>query len=199
MKKLLAIIAITIIGVLAVSVVTLAFVKTDYNQAKISSEIEVYYGQETGIFKDDDNEEYADIYEKLKQLYVKGTKETVLSSLFQGAYSQDAKPEIKKSGWTFAKTDGKVYLKFIFNTEQVLSFNGKVYIDEAKTSTDKTIKYDAIWVEIINSNSLVKVNAYFRNTDSSGSTKSSYRIMFLTAHMDLYNYIVELSENDYLF
>lgn len=205
MKKIFSIAAITMLSIIAISVISLAFIKTNYNQLTVGDTIEVYYGSAHNTFySNSENESNQKTYKKLKDLFLKGTDESILSSLFQGAYSESGNATIEKSGWTFttSSSSSAVYLKFTYTEEdlQTIKLNGKVYEDENLTITDKTIKYDAVWVEIINSGSLTKITAYFRNATSNNSSNySDYRIKFLARHAELYSYIVELSEEGNLF
>lgn len=205
MKKIFSIAAITILSIIAISVISLAFIKTGYNQLTVSNTIEVYYGSSHNTFyADSSNENSLKVYNKLKELYLKGTEESILSSLFQGAYSESGKASVEKSGWTFttSSSSSAVYLKFTFGEQnlQTIKINDKTYEDENLSTSDKTIKYDAVWVEIVNSGSLTKITAYFRNTTNNNTSNySDYRIKFLARHAELHSYIVELTEDGYLF
>ena len=98
MKKrltlILTIVACVIVGLIAASAITLALVKSNFNQVidtdKISG-ITVYMDSKDNYY---DAETGADVFNKIKNLYNQGTKESVLSSMFQGAYSDDAKAEV---------------------------------------------------------------------------------------------------------
>lgn len=199
MKKLLTIIALSLVAVIGATIITLAFVKTNYGQVPTSNidEVIVTYNSKSGTF---DEENYEEIYSNLLSKFDAGVKETMLSSLFQGAYSANAKAEITKASWTESSV-GSTYVKFNYNESNLptITLNGEEYVDETLTTTDKTVEYSAVYVTVVNSSALTTVTAYFVHTLNNTSTNSgNYKITFV-AHLDgLYDYITSLSEDGYL-
>lgn len=203
MKKILTIVALALVVILGATVITLAFVKTDYDQlttANVES-IVVYYGTANNTFSSD-VENDKDIYNKLISEYNKGTKETVLSSLFQGSYASDAKPEVKYETWTFSPAAGKNFLKLNYSEGNypVIKINGEVYEHDALLTAEKTVEYKSVYVQIEDSSELTKITAYFVHTlNNTTSNVSNYRIQFVTHHESLNDYVVELYEANQLF
>jgi hypothetical protein len=198
MKKLLLMIALTLCAIIGISVITLAFVKTDYNQISVSNidSIEVFHeGKKNEFYAN--GETSKDIYNTLRNKYINGSKEVILSSLFQGAYSSDAKAEIVKASTSFSTESAKSYLIFEYTVPQTVKLNDKVYEDETKITEDKTVKYQAVTIEIINSKTLTEITAKFRDIDNINT--STYQVKFIAKHADLYNYITELKEDSLLF
>lgn len=201
MKKILAIVAVSLIAVLTATLITLSFVKTNFNQLNVNSsdiqEITVYYGTKEGTFGNAGDQTNIDVYNELISLYNQGTKEPILTSLFQGAYSASAKPEITRGGGTISPSGSDMYLRIGYYTtaDQVVSLDGQAWIDE-EISADE-ITYNYVWVSVVNSNDLVQVTAYYEYIDGSVGTYN-YSITFLAHHSALYDYILDLSDNDYL-
>ena len=199
MKKLLTIIALSLVGLLGATVITLAFVKTDYDQLNTSGveAITVLHSSKENTFYSDTNEE---VFNKLLAEYEKGTRESVLSSLFQGAYSADAKPEVLKLGWILNNSATYLKLSYEAGSYPTITLNGKEYTDENLTTTNKTVEYKAVYLEVENTTTLTKITAYFVETLNNTSNNSgNYKIQFVTRQSSLHSYIVSLYENDMLF
>ena len=191
MKKILTIVALSLCGVIATVVLIMGIVKTDFNQliTNDATYINVYMNGNSNSYNNDSDE-----FDELYKLYYKGTKEVVLSSLFQGAYSSDANAEINKSTTTLSSltsSTSKTYLKFHYADAKQVILNGEVYEDDTLTTTDKTVYYTDVLVEIAYSSVLTKVTAYIQNIDS--YTSSTYQVSFVTNHVELYDYITELN------
>lgn len=199
MKKVLTIVALALVGLIGASVITLAFVKTDYSQLTTSNitDIVVYYGTEEAAFSEA-NEEFDVLLEK----FAASEKETILSSLFQGAYSNEADATVEKLSWTFSKSSDTTYLRFVYDANEtypVIQLNGENYIDETLTTDDQTVEYSSVYVEVENNSTLTTITAYFIQTlDNESSTSSNYRISYVAQQSDLYDYIVSLSEDGLL-
>ncbi len=194
LTKVLTIIAIALVGLIAASAVTLAIVKSNFNQVidtdKVTG-ITVYTDTQSDYFTKDNNKE---VYNKLVELYNKGTKESVISALFQGAYSENAKAEVlstSKSISALQKPDTNNYvLQFYFSEDQTLVVNGETVTDSSIYGTDKSVKYSTVFFEVEENTTLTKVNCYIVSNTSSNYC---YRyVSFVTAHADLHEYISEL-------
>lgn len=196
-KKLaliLTIIACTLVGLIAVSAITLALVKSNFNQVidtdKISG-ITVYLDSKDNYYSADTS---ADVFNEIKKLYDKGTKESVLSSLFQGAYSDDAKAEVITSTTSTStlKTPatGTIVLKINFSETLKLVVNGETQEDASIYGDDKAIYFNTVYFNVENNNTLTKVRCYIV---SNTNQNYSYRqVLFATHHTELYNYLNDL-------
>lgn len=198
MKKILTIIALSLVGIIGAGVITLAFVKTNYGQLSTSNieEIVVYYGTENNTFTEED-----EIYNTLLEKFDASNKETILSSLFQGAYSKDAKPAVEKLSWTFSTSTDTMYLKFNFNSDNypMIKVDGENYIDDTLTTDDQTVEYKSVYITVENTSTLTTVTAYFVQAENNDTTTSSnYRITYVAHQEALYDYITELSNDSYL-
>ena len=198
MKKrltlILTIVACVIVGLIAASAITLALVKSNFNQVidtdKISG-ITVYMDSKDNYY---DAETGADVFNKIKDLYNKGTKESVLSSMFQGAYSDDAKAEVIPSTTSTStlKTPAAdtIVLKINFKETMKLVVNGEVQEDSSIYGADKAIYFNTVYFNVENNETLTKVRCYIV---SSTNQNYSYRqVMFATHHSELYNYLKDL-------
>lgn len=198
MRKLLTIIALTIVLILSATTITLALVKSNFNQVSLNNIqfIDVYYGSKHGNFANTGETEKK-VFEEILNNYKKGTKESILSSLFQGAYSEDAKAEIINSSWTFSPNSEKTYIVFTYKNGNLpkITLNGKEYEHETKGK----IEYKAVYIEVEKSEYLVKINAYFIEAESADNKTSNFRVQFVAHHDALYNYIVSLNEDSLLF
>ncbi len=198
MKKrltlILTIVACVLVGLIAASAITLALVKSDFNQVidtnKIAG-ITVYMDSKDNYY---DSETSADVFNKIKELYNAGTKESVLSSLFQGAYSEEAKAEVITSTTSTStlKTPGAdtIVLKINFKENIKLVVNGEVQEDSSSLEDDKSIYFNTVYFNVENNETLTKVRCYIVSTTNQNY---SYRqVMYATHHSELYNYLKDL-------
>lgn len=194
LTKVLTIVAIVLVGLIAVSAITLALVKSNFNQVIDMSKVEgitVYTDSKDNYYSEDTNKE---VFEQLKKLYNKGTEESVISALFQGAYSKRAKAEVITStvSTDTLKTpaSGTYVLKFNLKETQQLKVNGEVVEDSSKYGSDKSIYYNTVYVNIENNTALTKIRCYII---SETSINYSYtQVDFVAHHSELFDYISDL-------
>ena len=203
MRKIFSIIAIVLIVGIVASLITLSLVKTDYNELNIGTDVQeivVYKGSLEGSFTPNNiaNPDSEEVYNKIIELYNKGTKESVLASLFQGAYSESAQPEIVRGAGTVTPTDSALYVRFIFDAEDapVITLDGEEWIDS--DVSENTLQYYSVWVEVEDNATLTKVTAYYQYSEGSYNSYN-YKISYLSQHADLYDYILQLEEDGLLF
>ena len=194
LTKVLTIVAIVLVGLIAVSAITLALVKSNFNQVIDMSKVEgitVYTDSKDNYYSEDTNKE---VFEQLKKLYNKGTEESVISALFQGAYSKRAKAEVITSTVSVdtlkTPASGTYVLKFNLKEKQQLKVNGKVVEDSSKYGPDKSIYYNTVYVNIEDNTALTKIRCYII---SETSINYSYRqVDFVAHHSELFDYISDL-------
>lgn len=194
LTKVLTIVAIVLVGLIAVSAITLALVKSNFNQVIDMSKVEgitIYTDSKDNYYSEDTNKE---VFEQLKKLYNKGTEESIISALFQGAYSKRAKAEVITStvSTDTLKTpaSGTYVLKFNLKETQQLKVNGKVVEDSSKYGSDKSIYYNTVYVNIEDNTALTKIRCYII---SETSINYSYRqVDFVAHHSELFDYISDL-------
>lgn len=194
--KILTIVALAIFAALAIAAIVLAVIKKDFNQV-INSDVNavtVYQGTASNTyFKNADDEESKTVFNNVMNKYYAGTKESLLSSMFQGAFSKAAQPEVVKTGATALSTilTSETYnIRFHFANEQTLKINNEVYIDSKLTSQDKTVKYSSVILTVEKNNTLNKISMYVVN--DSNSSYTYYTVKFATHHQALYDYIADL-------
>lgn len=194
LTKVLTIVAIVLVGLIAVSAITLALVKSNFNQVIDMSKVEgitVYTDSKDNYYSEDTNKE---VFEQLKKLYNKGTEESVISALFQGAYSKRAKAEVITSTVSVDTlknpASGTYVLKFSLKDTQQLKVNGKVVEDSSKYGSDKSIYYNTVYVNIEDNTALTKIRCYII---SETSINYSYtQVDFVAHHSELFDYISDL-------
>ena len=194
LTKVLTIVAIVLVGLIAVSAITLALVKSNFNQVIDMSKVEgitVYTDSKDNYYSEDTNKE---VFEQLKKLYNKGTEESVISALFQGAYSKRAKAEVITSTVSVdtlkTPASGTYVLKFNLKDTQQLKVNGEVVEDSSKYGSDKSIYYNTVYVNIENNTALTKIRCYII---SETSINYSYtQVDFVAHHSELFDYISDL-------
>lgn len=195
LTKVLTIIAIVLVGLLATSAVVLALVKSNFNQVVDTTKVEgitVYTGSKDNYYSKEYNKED---FEKLLTLYNKGTKESVISALFQGAYSKNAKAEVLKNTVTTSSltspSDGTYVLKFDFSEDITLVVNGEKIEDTTKSGKDKSIKFNSVYFNVEKNTSLTKVKCYI--VSDTNSTYSYRQVTFPTHHSELFDFVKGLN------
>lgn len=197
MKKtlvtVLTIIACVLVGLIAATAITLALVQYNFNQVIDTDKIEgitVYLDDKDNYY---DAESGSDVFGTIKDLYNKGTKESVLSALFQGAFSDEAKAEVITSTTSTSTLESPgantVVLKINFKEKCKLVVNDKVIEDTSKygTNNDKAAYFNTVYVNIENNETLTKIKCYIV---SESSTSYSYQyVMYVTHHSELYDYL----------
>lgn len=194
LTKVLTIVAIVLVGLIAVSAITLALVKSNFNQVIDMSKVEgitVYTDSKDNYYSEDTNKE---VFEQLKKLYNKGTEESVISALFQGAYSKRAKAEVITSTVSVDTlknpASGTYVLKFSLKDTQQLKVNGEVVEDSSKYGSDKSIYYNTVYINIEDNTALTKIRCYII---SETSINYSYtQVDFVAHHSELFDYISDL-------
>lgn len=197
MKKtlvtVLTIIACVLVGLIAATAITLALVQHNFNQVINTNKIEgitVYLDDKDNYY---DSETGSDVFNTIKDLYNKGTKESVLSALFQGGFSDDAKAEVVKSTTTTSTLESSkantVVLKINFKEKCKLVVNGETIEDTSKygSNNDKAAYFDTVYINIENNETLTKVKCYI--VSESSSSYSYQYVMFVTHHSELYDYL----------
>lgn len=194
LTKVLTIVAVALVLMIAAAAITLSIVKTNFNQVintdKVNA-ITVYMEDKDNCYTAENNKE---VFEKIKELYNKGTKESIISSLFQGAYSKNAQPEALSTSKSVSslQTPGtnEYILKFSFTENQALVVDKETITDSSIYGTDKTVYFDTAYFVVQNNSTLTKVNCYIV---SSSSSSYCYRyVSFATHHSELFEYIGDL-------
>lgn len=194
--KVLTIVALCLFSAIAITAIVLAVVKRDYNQV-INSDVNAIEVKKAGAsnvyLKDDAEEENKKVFNDLLNKYYQGTSESILSSLFQGAYSKSADAEVVKTTTTVSSLTASAdvfYLRFYFGPEQTLKINNKVYEDTRLTTMDKTVKFKSVILKVENNTTLNKVTMYV--VDASYPSTSYYQVKYTTHHSALFGYIKDL-------
>ena len=196
LSKVLTIVAVALVALIAATAITLSIVKTDFNQVIDTEKVDSI----TVYLQDDKDNCYStehnpDDFNKMKELYNVGTKETILSTLFQGAFSEEAKAECLPTSKSVSslktpETENTFVLKFTFSEQQKLVVNGETITDSSIYGTDKSVYYDTVYLNVEDNDTLTKVRCYI--VSSSASTYCYRYVSFSTHHSELYDYVAGL-------
>ena len=186
MKKIISIVALSLVGLLVVATIVMACVQYNSFSAvnKDAGIITVIRTSSQTSFDADDKE-----YDKIYSLIEKSRKENALSTLFQGAFGFEPEVDVKSNEQSMpTAVDGTYYIKFVYNEEQTLKINGKAYT--TNTTTKETLTYTIMYLEVKNAKDFTEVNAYFGSNEA--GTKYTYSVSMIAHQADLYSYINDI-------
>ena len=196
--KKIAIIAVgAVVVALVMTIIILAIVQSTFYSPEIKSADELRIlidGEEIGVgvytnpnkydVENEDAEEkvFAEIMEKIHL----SEKESVLTSLFGGAYKYNEKLSETTTKISDIKSN-EVVLEFKFDKEQTLMMHGEEKLD----NNDNVIKYNKVYVVVNNTTDLTETTAYLcvANKD-----ESSFKLTYLAKQAELYNYLQGMVE-----
>lgn len=196
-KKILSIVIITLILALTVITIVLAIVpKRLYNPITNGyMSVAVYRNKKDRMYfaTDDANAEDKVFNTKLSKLLSDSVKDNVLSSIFQGTgkFKSEVLPGDEGNVMTnVAKVSDGMCLVFMYEEEQTLMFNGKIYKNPQATGKDKDkpVTYTQIFMPIANDQDFQERTVYLADS----SNKSAYQIKFLAHQSDIYQLINNL-------
>lgn len=194
-KKILSIVIITLILALTVTTIVLAIVpKRLYNPVTNGyMSVAVYRNKKDRMYfaTDDANAEDEAFNTKLSKLLSDSVKDNVLSSIFQGTGKFKSEVTSRDEGdvmTNVAKVSDGMCLVFMYDEEQTLMFNGKVYKNPQATDKDKTVTYTQIFMPIANDQDFQERTVYLADS----SNQSDYQIKFLAHQSDIYDLINNL-------
>ena len=203
LKKVLSITIISIILAVAITTMILAFVqKSLYNPMNdINDTMSNYHfvtlckdGVANGYFKNETaSEESREVVAKIDDLMEKSTKSSILSQMFQGTGSFEARIIAKDAGNvmdTVAKADGKVCLVFDYlDDEQTLMWEGEEYKNSQAKDPNAPVTFRKIFIPISKTEEFEVCTAYLADKND----KSVYQIEFLAHQSEIYEYMVSLT------
>ena len=128
------------------------------------------------------------VYDKIMKLYKNSFNTTLLNSLFKGAMLETVSlDESKINYFSNIKSD---YIEFEYTDLQTLKLNGKEYTP-SKSTTNKN--YVSVIIEVANTDSLAKINAYVRHGgENTNYTYSRIKFTSYATQSALYDYINSL-------
>lgn len=176
MKKILTIVALSLVGLLIVTTIVLGFIPSNFEQVSVSEAVSVTYHKGPAhqvYYKNTDTE----VFEDLVELFEEQSKQSVLKSLFTGAYSNEASVKNEATSMTTKLTSGK-WLVYRFDNAQTLYINGEKHED--KTQTDPTVTFKKLAMSVIETDGLQQVTMYIFDTPN--ATTSTHTI---TVYADL--------------
>lgn len=194
-KKILSIVIITLILALTVTTIVLAIVpKRLYNPVTNGyMSVAVYRNKKDRMYfaTADANAEDKEFNTKLSKLLSDSVKDNVLSSIFQGTGKFKSEVTARDEGnvmTNVAKVSDGMCLVFMYDKEQTLMFNGKVYKNPQAIGKDNPVTYTKIFMPIANDQDFQERTVYLADS----SNKSAYQIKFLAHQSDIYDLINNL-------
>lgn len=188
MKKALTIVALSLVGILVITTIVLGFVTTSFEQVTISDAISVtvHKGTSTQIYyKDTDSDDY----NKFVEMYNKQSKQSILKSLFTGAFSEKAEVINETTNNFSSKLTSGYWLIYNFDNEQILKIDGKEYVDKTQTTTTQ-VTYKKLAIYVVDTEDMDLVTMYI--FDSKSSTSATHTIKVYADLSETYNYINDL-------
>lgn len=187
MKKILSIIAISLVALIAGAVIAFAFIPKQFNvNLTDPSYIRVFAsdGQIETALKGSAKYDY--IMEKYEQSF----DSTLLSSLFQGRAF--ASPSIADKYHTLNVAslvdENEYYLEFCYDAPQTVTFNGEEYQD------DDDNKYLTIMIQVKDSSVLSEIKLYARYGAAGTVDYSYYNYTTYAAQSELFAYLQTLAD-----
>ena len=184
MKKIITIVALCVVGVLVVTTMALGFINTSFAQVEIKDAISVTVhkgGSKTQIYyKDTDAEDF----NKFVEMFNNQSEQSILKSLFTGAYSVEPEVINETTGMSSKLTSG-YWLVYRFADAQTLKINGEEYVDKSQQNT--TVTYKKLALSVTETEGMELVTMYiFNNVDDANATHTVKVYADLAA---TYNYI----------
>jgi cell division protein YceG involved in septum cleavage len=187
MKKIITIVALCVVGVLVVTTMALGFINTSFAQVEISDAISVTVhkgGSKNQIYYKDTDAEY---FNKFVEMFNTQSEQSILKSLFTGAYSIEPEVINETTGMSSKLTSG-YWVVYRFADAQTLKIDGEEYVD--KSQQDTKVTYKKLALSVVETEGMKLVTMYiFNNVDDSNATHTIKVYADLTA---TYNYISDL-------
>ena len=177
MKKILTIVALSLVGLLITTTIVLGFIPSDFSQVSVNEAVNVTV-HNGSAFKVYYNDTDAEVFDNLVDLFEGQSKQSVLKSLFTGAYSNEASVKNEATSMTNKLTNGK-WLVYKFDNAQTLYINGEEYEDKTQTVTT-TVTYKKLAMSLTETEGMDEVTMYI--FDSQNATTATHTI---TIYADL--------------
>ena len=183
-KKILGIVVVALFTILACLVVVSYFVPKNFAFPLEAPDRIVIYpnGKDAvSVLKGSDK------YDKIMELYNKGFDVKFIEAFFQGKGFDKVTTVDNSTGLSSVKTNDKMFkIEFKYDDNQDTKVvNSNVELEEK----EKTYRY--VVIEIVNSNSLMQVNAYIRYGTSESEATSNIRYVSYARHAKLFSYLTE--------
>lgn len=187
MKKILSIVALTLIAILASSIIVFSCVDKDYNPNLENPDyIKIFVDSSSSeaYFNDNTNEENQKVYNETLRLYNESFKQKMMSAIFNGTLFEN--PTISKLSPKKNSFSTGIYINFHYNEKQILKLNNDVYTYKTEKTTETNIEYNDLYIEVKDSENLTTFNIYVQKLNSS---YYYYHYTVRAKQADLYNYL----------
>lgn len=186
MKKILTIVALSLVGLLVVTTIVLGFIPSNFAQVSVTEAVSLTYhnGSAHQIYYKGEDEEFDDLVE----LFEEQSKQSVLKSLFTGAYSNDADVVNETTSMTSKLTSGQ-WLVYRFDNAQTLYIDGEKYEDDT-LGEENTVEYKKLALSVTETDGLQLVTMYI--FDSKDATVSTHTVKVYADLTATISYINEL-------
>lgn len=186
-KRILIIVCLSLIAALIVTTICLACIKSTFYDGVFESTstqadmINVYkYGNSNAYDKNDEE------YNELVKLYKNSTKENILLSIFEGAYSFDTSINNWTGSSVTLNNSENIYLAFNYFETQTLKYEGETFKNNGNDVTFKSL----IVTVTNDSNYMKEVNIYVCSNNATDSTITpSFVIKTVAKQASLIEYI----------
>lgn len=189
MKKVLTIVALSLVGLIVITTIVLGFINVSFEQVTIN---EAY---SLTVYKNGDDQTYlktdtdTTVFNDLNNLFNKQSEQSILKSLFTGAFSVEA--EVINEATTLSqnqKLNNGYWLVYKFDQEQTLKIDGEEYKDI--TQKEQTVTYKKLAVSVVKTEDMELVTMYIFSTTA--STTATHTIRVYANLASTYEYISNL-------
>lgn len=192
-SRIVSIVLIVLFTIITLAIVVSSFLPKTYNlgfkdPALIRIHLADHDDTVNGTVYGKNIEGRAEQYDKLMSLYNDSFKTTVLSAVFQGKAFTGIKVEEGYKSLSESSLKGSDYIEFLYDESQTLVVNGKEYQANIVSDTN----YISVMIELNNSTSLSKINAYFKYRATGENDYSYVRLETYATQNALYDYIQSL-------
>lgn len=184
-RKVISIVVLALVAIMSISIILCAYLPKNFNFGFNNPDYIVVHSSDnanvddTSYFKNGETQ----VYNKIMELYNQSFKTTILGAMFQGkAFTTVSAEEGYKSLSSLTGTS----IEFVYQNSQKMMLNGKPYKASIVTNTN----YISVVIEVVNHQSLTKVNAYFKYLDTGSNNYSYVRFATYSAQADLYDYLI---------
>lgn len=192
-SRIVSIVLIVLFAVLTIAIVASSFWPKSYNLGfEAPEQIKVHLADHDDtvngtVYRKNDSRT-GEQYDKIMSLYNDSFKTTVLSAVFQGKAFTGIKVEEGYKSLSESSLKGSDYIEFMYSESQILIVNGKEY----QASIISDTNYISVVIELNNSTSLSKINAYFKYRATGENNYSYVRLETYATQNALYDYIQSL-------
>lgn len=188
-KRILSIALVAICAALVVGVTLCSFLPKSFNPGLEKPSYIRLFSSINSSINDTTYTSDSDEYKEIMELYNQSFETTVFGAMFQGKALEGI---TFKEGYQSLSSLSGTYIEFNYDEVQTIKINGKTLEEAGIESQFSNHQYRSVVIEVINSESLSKLNVYFRYNDTGYSTYSYLRFETYAKQFALYDYLQKL-------